>query len=98
MFLLSESVVGWDAVIAASLHVEGGQVQAPILVGVLEQVVRHLLGHGSVHSLRHLVHQTANVLVAIAALVHVVRLTQHFAQSLSSWTQKEVKIFDDYRI
>ena len=53
--LLSEGVVGRNAVISAALHVECGQIESPVLARVLEQVVGHFLRHGSVHGLRDLI-------------------------------------------
>lgn len=70
--------------IAASLHVQRGQIESPVFARILEQVIGHFLRHGSIHGLRHLVHQSADVLVAIAALVQVVRLAQHLTQSLGA--------------
>ena len=41
--VLAEGVVRGDAVVSASLHVQSGQIQSPVLVRVLEQMIGHLL-------------------------------------------------------
>ena len=78
---LAEGVVAGNAVVATALHVERRQIRAPVVLLLLEQVVGQLLGHGLVDGLRHLVHETGQVLVAGAALVHVERPQQHLGQT-----------------
>ncbi len=46
--------ISWNALFSAALHVDGGEVHAPLLPRFLEQVVRHLLRHRVVVRLRNL--------------------------------------------
>ena len=78
-------------VISTTLHVQCSQIQTPAFVGILEQMVGDLLTHGRVHGLRDLIHQPADVLIAVAALVQIVRLTQHFAQTLGTCSNNKKK-------
>ena len=75
-------VVSGHSVLSAPLHVEGRQVQAEVLAGLLEEVVGHLLGDGVVQGLGHLVDQAHDVVVGPSALVEVIGLLQHLAEPL----------------
>ena len=52
--MLPLPVVAGHTVLPASLHVEGGEVEAELLAWLLEQVVGHLLRHGVVQGLGNL--------------------------------------------
>ena len=77
-------VVARHPVLAAPVHVDGGQVHPELLAGLLEQVVGDLLGDGVVHGLGHLVEEAAQVLVRPARPVQVVGLLQELAQLLAA--------------
>ena len=44
-------------------------------------MIANLSGHGIVHSLRYLVHESGQILIASASLVDVERTQKHFAES-----------------
>ena len=77
-------VVAGHPVLAAPVHVDGGQVHPELLPRLLEQVVGDLLGDGVVHGLGHLVEEAAQVLVRPARPVQVVGLLQELAQLLAA--------------
>ena len=66
----------------SDLNVQGGQVQAEVFARLLEQPVGHLLAHGGVQGLGHLVDQAHDVVVGPSALVEVIGLLQHLAEPL----------------
>ena len=80
----SPGIVSGNTVLTTTLDVESSQIQTPGLARLLEQVVGDLLRHGVVQSLSHLVDQAHDVVVGPSALVQVVRLLQHLAESLRS--------------
>ena len=71
--LLLPPVVARHPVLAAPVHVDGGQVHPELLARLLEQVVGDLLGDGVVHGLGHLVEEAAQVLVRPARPVLVLQ-------------------------
>ena len=81
---LAPGVVGRHAVLTTALDVEGGQVEAVLLAGLLEQVVGHLLGHRVVEGLGHLIDHAHEISVRPATFVEIVRLLQHLRQPLGA--------------
>lgn len=79
---LAPPVVGRHAVLPAPLQVERGQVEAEVLAGLLEQVVRHFSAQGLVVGLRHLVAQPHHQGVDPAGLVEIVGLLQHLVEGV----------------
>ena len=60
---LAPPVVGRHAVLPASLDVEGGQVEAEFLAGLLEEVVLHLGGHRVVERLGDLRNHNQRIII-----------------------------------
>ena len=81
---LSPPAVARHSVLPAPRHVDGGQVHPELLARLLEQVVGHLLGHGVVQPLGHLVDQPHHEGVGPPDLVKVVRLLQHLREPLAA--------------
>jgi hypothetical protein len=79
---LAELHVAGYSELATPLHVQADQVHAEAGSGFFEQMVCHLLGDGVVHGLRHLVHQSHEVLVEYPGAVQVVGATDQIGEAL----------------
>ena len=81
---LPPPVVGGDAVLPASLHVQSRQVQTKLFAGFLEQMISYLLGDRIIQSLSYLVYKTHQVCISPPSLVQVIRLLQHLGEFLTA--------------